>query len=424
MRIEEAQQFIEDSAKQGSRLGLQSITTLLNQLDNPERCLKVIHVAGTNGKGSTCMMMASVLKAAGYRVGVYISPAVNGFHERIQIDGNPITDREIVEAVIPLKAAADRMETLKPTEFELVTAMALYHFAAKACDIVILEVGLGGLTDATNAIPTPLVAVITPIALDHTQILGPTLAAIASIKAGIIKPGGITVTCQQDATVMNVLKCTAETEDNTLYVASPEGITTDRITAEGVVVNYRGVQITLGLAAAYQVDNANLAVSVLEKLETHYGYQIPLEAYQLGLSVVKWPARMERIGENPLTLIDGAHNPHGIKALADSLTAMYSKRHIIGVMGVLADKAVDEMLETILPVLDGIVVTQPANERALSAAALRVHIENGFKQSVLGEFECVSDAIAYVKTHCESDAVVVYFGSLYFLGEVRKAYLS
>ncbi|MBS7525679.1 bifunctional folylpolyglutamate synthase/dihydrofolate synthase [Fusibacter paucivorans] len=423
MRIEEAWQFIKDAEQYGSRLGLQSITELLKRLGNPERCLKVIHVAGTNGKGSTCMMMASVLKAAGYRVGVYISPAVNGFHERIQIDGNSITDREIVETVMPLKAAVDKMGTVKPTEFELVTAMALYHFAAKACDLVILEVGLGGLADATNVIPTPLVAVMTPIALDHTQILGDSLEAIASIKAGIMKPGGITVTCQQEEPVMRVLKCTAETEDNTLYLASPDVLITDHITDEKVVVNYRGSKIALGLSAAYQANNANLAVNVLEKLESHYGYQIPADAYRRGLSEVKWPARMERIAERPLTLIDGAHNPHGIKALAQSLTAMYSNRRIIGVMGVLADKAVEEMLGTILPVLDGIVTTRPTSERALNAAALRMRIECDFETPVLGEFERVSDAIAYVKSHFNSDVIVVYFGSLYFLGEVRRAYL-
>jgi dihydrofolate synthase/folylpolyglutamate synthase len=425
MHIEEARQIIRDAEQRGSRLGLQSITELLRKLGSPERCLKIVHVAGTNGKGSTCMMIAAVLKAAGYRVGVYVSPAVNGFNERIQVDGEPIADREIARIMVPMKAAIESMTKVLPTEFELVTAMALYYFAEQACDIVVLEVGLGGLADATNAIPTPLISVFTPIAMDHTQILGASLEAIASVKAGIIKPGGMTVTCQQDAAVMHVLECAADTEDNRLFIAAPGTVTAVRTAPEGIAVRYRDAELMLGLVAPYQVDNANLAVAVLEQLEAHYGYHVPLEAYVRGLSEVRWPARMERIAKGPTTLIDGAHNPHGVKALAKSLETLYPDRRIIGVMGVLADKAVDEMLTAILPVLDEIIVTEPPNERAMPAVILREHIEQVFKRRVAASYESVLDAVSAVRAaYADEDAVVVYFGSLYFLGVVRSRYLS
>lgn len=427
MNINTAMAYIKDTEKFGSRLGLHTITMLMNRLGNPERCLKTIHVAGTNGKGSTTAFMASVLKEAGYRVGTYTSPGVFSFHERIAVNGQPIDDDSIITNIKVIKPVIDQMIAdghSGPTEFELVTAMAIRHFAAEKCDYVILEVGLGGLTDATNFIPTPLLAVFTPIDYDHMQFLGNSLMEIASIKTGIIKPGGRVVTCEQAEEAMEVIKCTCDTGDNQLFVIPKEATKCLSLSPEALEVENKGRRFSLGMIASYQVDNVNLAIGALEVLRDELGVEISEEALKLGLEKARWAGRLEVIRQAPLTLIDGAHNAQSVRALKESLNVLYPNRRKIGVIGILKDKAIPEMVDDLCQIFDEVVLTQSQNDRAMDASSLNVAFYDAGFEGDITVTHTIEEATAYIQSLSLGDEdMVVYCGSLYQLGQVKEAYV-
>ena len=369
MSYESTLEYIHSVKWQGSKPGLSRTRELLNALGNPEKELKFVHVAGTNGKGSTCACIASVLQCAGYRTGLYTSPYITRFNERMQVNGEQISDEELAPSTAEIRPHADAMEDL-PTEFELITALGMKYFVSKKCDIVVLEVGMGGELDSTNVIDTPEVAVITAIGLDHSKQLGATLPVIASSKACIIKPGGDVVIYGGDEAVEAVIESACKKQGAKLH--RPDF---DKLNITGVDLDacrfdygpYKG--INLPLIGTYQPYNAAVAITALEVLRGR-GYKISDADIVEGLDAVVWQGRFEGLGRNPVFILDGSHNPHGMQATAKSLGEHFKGRKIVFLTGVMADKDVAGMMSYIAPMAKCFVAVKPHNPRAMNPEEL------------------------------------------------------
>lgn len=390
---------------------------LLGALGNPEQSLKFVHVAGTNGKGSTSAMLASVLSAAGYRTGLYTSPHLVRFTERMSVDGAEITDDQLVALTERVLAAAEVCGEMC-TEFELMTALGLLYFAEMHCDIVVLEVGLGGRLDSTNVIPAPECAVITNIGLEHTAILGDTLEKIAREKAGILKSGSRAVLYAQTEEIMRVVRDICREQDIPLTVTAPETLETLSSSLDAQVFTYRGKgPYRLPLLGDYQLTNAAAALDAAEVLRER-GWAISDDAISRGLAAVRWPCRLELVRRNPDFLIDGAHNPQCVDALASSLEKLYGSKKLVFLAGVLADKDWHLMFERTLPLAKAFVTLTPESPRALSADTLAEDLRTRGAQahSAAALQEGVKKALALAG----EDGAVCFFGSLYAAGEVRQ----
>jgi len=430
MTYEEAIAFIHGTYKFGSKLGLENIETLLERLGSPHKALKFIHVAGTNGKGSTSAFIHSVLIEAGYKTGLYTSPFIETFNERMRVNHNLITSDELAQFTGEVKSKIDGMIEQgynHPTEFEVVTAIAMLYYKFHACDVVVLEVGLGGRLDATNVIETPLVSVITPLDFDHTEYLGNTIEAIAGEKSGIIKSDGITVTCPQIAGALHVIENKCLEMNNTLYKVAFDTLEITYQDFGNLTFNYLGNTYDITLFASYQAENATLAIETLKVLINHHGYKIDITHIKKGLKRAQWIGRLEIVSKEPFIIIDGAHNLHGIKGLAKSIEALGDNLHIIGLVGILKDKDVDGMLEIIMPYLDSVIVTKPDNPRAMSAKELVTHFKG---VDVLNVCESISEAVTALYAHhsenvdTSNQTLYLAFGSLYMIGEVRSLALN
>ena len=426
--------YINEPRWMESRLGLDRIRELLDRLGRPQDRLKFVHVAGTNGKGSTCAYLASILQAAGLRTGLFTSPYLITFEERIRVDGANITLDELTEATLLVKEQVEAMAD-HPTEFELMTAVALVHFARRGCDIVVLEVGLGGRLDSTNAIDAPEAAVIARIGLDHTKLLGTTLAAIAGEKAGIVKPGSAVVSWPQDAEAMAVVEQAAAAAGDTLTVPDFACLNVGPVDwgASGAPARSfsygRFADLRTKLLGSYQPANAALAIEVTEALRTH-GWAIDDDAVRQGVAGAAWPGRFEivRAGEGePTVVVDGGHNPQGARALVDSLADVFPGRKPVFIMGVLEDKDYPAMLETVMPLVGGFVAVTPDNPRALSADRLARAIR-WTGQDVLGcsahmrphVARDMADALAKARELAGADGLICAFGSLYSVGALKE----
>jgi dihydrofolate synthase/folylpolyglutamate synthase len=384
-----------------AKLGLERITALLEALGNPHRACRWVHVAGTNGKGSTCAMIEAGLRAAGIRTGLYISPHLIEPTERIQIAGRPVSQEQFARAFVRVHETAERMLAsgeldMHPTYFETVTAMAFVLFADAKVDTVVLEVGLGGRLDATNVV-IPALCVITPIDYDHQVFLGDTIEQIAAEKAGILKPGVPAVFAEQRPEAEAVLRATAQAA----YTLSRDWPITDlAMDARGNRFRLRGVEVVCPLAGEHQVENARVAAIALTQLGSS----------PAGIAATHWPGRLERVSERPEIILDGAHNPAGTRALATYIRRFYSGRRIWIVYGALRDKAVAEMTSTLFPLADRIILTAPTNSRAMAPediAAPGARITHS-----------IAEAIA-VLADAAPDDVVFITGSLYLTGEAR-----
>lgn len=425
MTYEEAIAFIHGTYKFGSKLGLDNIKTLLGLLGSPEKSLKFIHVAGTNGKGSTSAFIHSVLVEAGYKTGLYTSPFIETFNERMRVNHTLIEGDELAELTGIVKERIEDMVASglqHPTEFEVVTAIAMLYYQKNNCDFVVLEVGLGGRLDATNAIDVPLISVITPIDFDHTEYLGNTLTEIATEKAGIIKKGGITVAYPQAIETMTVIKAKCNETCNPLHVANFEKLEILDITMGKLRFMYDDSEYEIGLFAPYQAENAALAIEVIKHLVLDYGIRISEIQLKDGLRKAKWIGRLEIVSEEPFVIIDGAHNLHGIKGLARSIEAVGGDYKIVGIIGILKDKDVNGMLEIITPYLSRVITTRPDNPRAMPADELAAHFETS---KVIGHFESISEAVDFAVSSSKKDeekTLYLAFGSLYMIGEVRHKF--
>ena len=419
MDYKEALAYIDGVRWLGSKPGLGRIATLLEKLGEPQKDLKYVHVAGTNGKGSCAAMTASVLKAAGYRTGLFTSPYLFRFTERMQIDGKEIPEAVLADLVTEIQPLADAMED-HPTEFELMTAAALLWYKRERCDIVVLEVGLGGRFDATNVIEAPEAAVIMNIGLDHTAILGDTVEQIAGEKAGIIKPGCPVVLYQQQESVQDVIRERCRTLGAPLTIADFAQIAPEFDSLEGQVFSYKGEAYAIPLLGEHQLRNAAVVIELAQVLRGR-GWRIEQDALEHGLYSVSWPARFEPVHEDPYVIVDGGHNPQCARAVADGLLRYFPESRRILVAGVLADKDYESLFQILDEAADAYVCVTPNSERALSAEDLAAYLARfGKPVTACGG---IRQGIETALGQAGQDAMVCIVGSLYMAGEARDYFL-
>ena len=420
MNSSEAIEYIHSRLKFGINPGMQRISALCEELGNPQDSLKFFHVAGTNGKGSTSTMIASALSAAGYKTGLFTSPYVVDFRERIQLDGQMISEEDLARTVEDVKEACDRLDKIGivPTEFETLTATAFLYYKRKKCDAVVLEVGLGGLLDSTNIIKTTLVSVITSISMDHTAILGDTLTKIAEQKCGIIKPHKQTVMYpEQFPECEKVIKETAKNMHNRLVVPNLNECKIIDETIYGTNFTFNKKNYSVALAGKHMVKNALTAITAL-KIS---GIPITDEQIALGISKAKIPARMELIGKSK-SILDGGHNEGCAYALKAFVERFCDGRRV-GVCGLMGDKDCDTYLKLIAPLFDKLYLTCPDNPRSLDADSLCELSKKYCKNcaAVASPVEAIKQALEDIN---KNGGRVVACGSFYLAGEIRNFMLE
>ena len=419
MTYEEALSRLTGAKRLGARPGLETMARMMEKLGSPEKALKFVHIAGTNGKGSTAAYLAAMLRAAGYKTGLFTSPFIEDFRERIQVDGACISREEtaaLTEQVLAAAQAAEEEGLQAATSFELVTALGLLHFAAAGCDIVVLEVGLGGRLDATNIIPAPEAAVLTSIGMDHMELLGDSLEKIAWEKAGILKPGCPAVACGQGEEVLSVFRACAWEKGCALTIAEPGRLR--EMSPAGLCFDWKKMQaLHTGMTGLHQMENAVTALAAAEALESR-GWKIGEAAVRKGLAAAKMPGRMEKLCDAPLFLVDGAHNAPGIRALMGSLEALHPGKKWRFLVGVLADKDYQAGLAAALPLAEAFYTVTPPSPRALPAEALAAALKDCCDLPVRA-FAGPAAAAAALLADCGPGALCCAFGSMYQIGELR-----
>lgn len=418
MNAEQAIAYIHSVCWKGSIPGLGRTQELLEKMGNPEKKLKFVHIAGTNGKGSTAAMTASILSKAGYRTGLYTSPYIYRFHERIQVDGVEISDEDLTEITEYVKPLADSMAQ-SPTEFELVCCIAFEYFYRKKCDIVVLEVGMGGAWDATNVIEVPEVAVITNIGLDHTEYLGDTVEKIAETKSGIFKPHGHAVVYRSTSSVEAVYERVCAERDVTLRKADFDGLVLKAHTLEGQVFDCGSRKnLVLPLLGDHQLHNASVVLSIADTLIGE-GWKISEQNIYDGIRDVRWPGRFDIVCRKPLFIIDGGHNPQCIEALVKNIQDYLAGKKVIALTGVLADKDYADMYKPVMPLVDRFVCITPPNPRKLEAEQLARYLRQAGAQAQASE--SILGGVKKAMDLAGEDGVVLCFGSLYSIGGIRDA---
>lgn len=422
MNIQEAMEFLDGAKIFGSILGLNTITLLMEELGNPQDKLKFVHIAGTNGKGSTAAFVSSVLTKAGYNTGLYISPFIQNFGERICANGKMITDEELCRYTEQVKEACDKIVARgvqHPTEFELITAVGFLFFADRKSDIVVLEVGLGGRMDATNVIKAPEVAVICNIGFDHTEYLGNTLPLIAGEKGGIIKTGSQVVLYGQTKSVEDTIDAICREKTCDLTIARAEKAVVKEMKVTGTVFDYGGFEgLKLTMAGKYQVPNAVTAIEALKALRLR-GWNIPDSAFYEGLEAAVNIGRFELMRTDPIVVVDGAHNPQGIDALKQTLLAVFPGEKFNFIVGMLADKDYETSIKEIAPLAKSFSAITPPNSRSLSSDKMAAKIKEitGIEATA---YEEQSKALDTVIGNAGKDEIICIFGSLYQIGDIRR----
>lgn len=420
----DAVSYINAPRWQKVSLGLSRIEELLRGLGSPQRSLRFVHVAGTNGKGSTCAYVSSVLQESGCKVGLFTSPYLICFEERIRVNGENISSADLDRVTRQVRDVAESMDE-HPTEFELMTAVAFLHFAQQGCDIVVAEVGLGGRLDSTNVIESPEVCVISRIGIDHVAMLGDTLAQIANEKAGIIKQGVPVVSWPQDPEAQEVVERVAKENEaalTTVSLDSLEVLPLERPGGDAAIrpFMYDGVCYATRLLGSYQPANAAVAIEACRVL-AEQGWRIEETDIAAGIAKAQWPGRFQLVASSPDFVVDGGHNAQGARALADSLKDVFPGRKAVFVIGILADKDYDSMLSEVLPLADSVVALTPPNPRALSAEDLVGEVSRispGLSACVASD---IPDAIGRARDLAGADGLVVAFGSLYSIGDIMAA---
>lgn len=426
MNYDEAVRYIEDTAKFGSKLGLERTEMILNKLGNPHKKIKTIHIAGTNGKGSTTAMVTNVLIESGYSVGTYISPYIEEFEERIQVNNTNIPKADLADVITRLSEVIKEVAEEgygNPTQFEIITCAGFMYFYEKKVDYAVVEVGLGGRLDSTNVI-SPEICAIASISLDHMQILGDTLEKIAGEKAGIIKEKTPVVLYPQGESVTKVIEAAAAlknapvikvNKDNALYQELVEG--EDRFYQRIRIKGKDSYELLLPLLGVHQIQNCNVVINICEALKEN-GVNITRESIISGIKNVRWPGRMEVMGRKPIVLLDGAHNIDGITKLKESIENYFKYDKLILVLGILADKQVDDMIKVICPMAERVIAVTPHSERG--------ELCNELKDKILQyeipceAFEDYGEAYDKAKEYCSEDSLLVISGSLYMVGDMRK----
>ncbi len=412
-------EYLASPRFQGFKPGFDRIKTLLAGLGNPERKLKYVHAAGTNGKGSFCAFLSSILTRAGYRCGMYTSPYVISFHEQVQVNGAWLTDAELARAVDALRPIADGMED-PPSQFELETALALWHFAESGCDIAVLETGMGGEWDATNVIPAPEVAVLCSISLDHCGVLGSSVEEIAAVKAGILKPGCDCVLYPGEAGVEQVLAERCRKVGARLFHPDFSRLEVRERSLTETRFDYAPLRdLSLPLIGSYQPRNAALAITAVQVLRTR-GWLIPDSALREGLRETRWPGRFEILRQEPLFILDGSHNPQGMAATVQSLKDHFGDRKFVLLVGVMADKDVPALADMLAQAASSFVTAEPPNPRAMDAGELAQLLH---ERSGLDAIACssVEEAVEKTLALAGKEGCAAALGSLYFSSQVRRA---
>lgn len=415
---------INKRLKFGIKPGLTRIKKLLNLMGDPQDNLKFIHVAGTNGKGSTCTLLSSILNKSGYKTGLFISPFVIDFRERIQINKKMIPKKDLVSIFEKVKPHLDSLEKSGDiiTEFELITAMAFLYFSISNCDIVVLEVGLGGNFDATNVIKAPLVSIITSISLDHTKILGDTIEKIAYEKAGIIKPNGTVVLYPQDEkNVTCIIREVAKQKNNKLIEIDSNNVKFLRPSICGSEFEYKNKKYFFSLPGDHQVKNALVVLETIHELKNQH-FNVSENNIKSTLKNIKFPSRIEILSKEPLIILDGAHNPDGIDKLKDFISQNLNDKKIIAIVGMLKDKDYEGSLSKILPTISKTILVEINNPRTLKAGEI-FNVANKFCQDVILK-EDLKSATDYVLSVCDNNSAILIFGSLYLASEIRPILLK
>ena len=416
MTGQEAVERIHQEAWTGRKPGLSRTLELLQKVGDPHRKLKFVHITGTNGKGSTAAMVASVLAQAGLRTGLYTSPHLWRFHERFQVNGQPIPDDTLGRLAQQVLQAGTGMAD-PATEFELMTAVGMLYFLEAGCDIVVLEVGLGGRLDSTNVIPAPEAAVITNIGLEHTQELGNTRALIAQEKAGIIKPGCRAILYHQSREVEEVVEEACRQVGVKLTVTRPEELELLSLSPQGQTFRYRGQgPFRISLLGEHQLQNAAVALETLWTLRD-LGWPVTGQAIEKGLEKTVWPARMELARRHPDVLLDGGHNPQCMAALHRALEQLYPGKKLLFLTGVLGDKDYPAMMGELLPLAKTFVTITPDSERALSARDLAAYLKSRGGQAT--PCQTTQEGLERVLELAGPEDTVCVCGSLYMIGQVR-----
>ncbi|MGN0442093.1 MAG: bifunctional folylpolyglutamate synthase/dihydrofolate synthase [Acutalibacteraceae bacterium] len=424
MDFNTAMEKISSLLRFGSMPGLERIQKLLDNMGNPERECRFIHIAGTNGKGSVCTMLSEILQKSGYTTGLFTSPFIIEFCDRISINGEMIPKSDvadIVEKIFPIIEHMNRNgEPI--TEFECVTAIAFEYFKLSKCDIVVLETGLGGKYDSTNVVLSPIASVITSISLDHTAVLGDTLDMIASEKAGIIKPCGSTVFCPQENIVNEVIADTAKSLDNTLYKVDMSRCTVLSEQLGNSEFEYKGEKYEITLAGRHQIKNACTVIEAITPLR-HAGFDISDSAVKYGIKKAFIPARFEVLKTDPLIILDGGHNPSGLKALSAAVKEYLPNRHISCIMSMLRDKAVESSMKYLKGLFDKVYIVEIENPRKMPAPQLKAIADNYFDEVeiCLDKREAVRCAIDDAE---KNNGAALVCGSLYLASEIRKLVLG
>ena len=420
MTYDEAIKYIHGVSNFFCKPGLDRIKELCQGLGNPQNDLKFIHVGGTNGKGSVCSMLSSVLTEAGYRVGLYTSPYILEFNERMRVNGKNIDKDTLARLTEKAQAVAEKMAD-SPTEFELITAIAFLYFKEEKCDVVVLEVGMGGRLDATNIIGKPHLAIITGIALDHTAFLGDTIEMIAGEKAGIIKEGSVALWGGEDKTAEAVIEEEVSKKQSILCKTDYSELNIKAYDLSGTTFDYRDREdIKISLLGSYQPRNAAIVLDAVDNLSSN-GLQVSEEAVRGGLLKARWPARFEIIGTEPTVIFDGAHNPQGVRATVNSIKDYYGDKRVIILTGVLRDKDYVAITDAICEVADSVYTLTPDNPRALEALALA----DIYRAKGIGATPCpsVEKALALALEEARrKNTALICLGSLYLYGEVYRAY--
>jgi len=414
-------EYIHSVNWRGSRLGLDRTIELLDRIGNPHRKLRFVHVAGTNGKGSFSCMLAGIFEKSGYKTGLYTSPYIITFNERMRINGVNIPNDELVEIISFIKPYAEAMED-KPTEFELITVAAFEYFSRNGCDIVILEVGMGGGLDSTNVITSPELSVITAIGLDHVRELGSDYRQIASAKAGIIKEGCPVLFYGDNPEAEEVIRMVAAEKNAPVYLPDFRLIRDLGSSAEGTRMSYKNYDdVFVSLAGAFQKKNTAMVLEAANLLKEKYT-RITDSAVKTGLATARWPARFEIIHKDPYVILDGAHNPHGIRAAVESIEQYFKGEKIYLVTGVMADKDYKELSDIVSPITEKVFTVTPDNPRALTSEELATVFREKGKNAEA--FSKISDAVSRAFTEAKKNGikVIAALGSLYMYSDVKEAF--
>lgn len=420
MNYEQAIDYIEQTDTPRQRYGLEKLKQALHLMGDPQEKVPYVHIAGTNGKGSTASMLSSILNHAGLRCGLYTSPHLQRYNERFQIAGEPISDEQLIQSVQRVQQVCEQLGGT-PIVFEVLTLMAFELFARLDCQIAVLEVGIGGRLDSTNCIPSPQAAVVTQLGLDHTETLGDTIEQIAWQKGGIAKPGSRLVMAAQQEEAMEVVRQICRQEDCAFCVADPKRMQLLSSTLKGQrVLDEHFGELLIPLAGGHQIKNAANVLCTVEQL-VQRGWKIPTEAVRDGLAAAKWSARFELLDESPYFILDGGHNPQCVQAAMDALEQFFPGKKAVILTGMMQDKDTEQMLEQMAEHAACFVCLHPDSPRALSAEQLAQQVKERFG---LPAFCCesIGQGVALAREKAGSDGLVCALGSLYLAAEVRAQF--